>query len=48
MNTNEQGLSEKKIKRNSYEIEPNTKESKQLKQAPKPHSYGGQITEDME
>jgi hypothetical protein len=40
--------SEKQFKTNSYETNVETKETTHLKQAPKPHGYGGRVTEDSE
>jgi len=40
--------SEKQFKTNSYEVDVETKGTTHLKNAPKPHGYGGRITEDSE
>ncbi|MDZ5471492.1 hypothetical protein SM124_06995 [Bacillus sp. 31A1R] len=38
----------KEMKRNSYELEKGTKGTVHLEHAPKPHSSGALITEDIE
>lgn len=40
--------SEKELKTNSYEADVKTKGTKHLKGAPKPHGYGGRVTENDE
>ncbi|WP_269748513.1 hypothetical protein [Robertmurraya korlensis] len=40
--------SEKQLKTNSYEADVETKGTKHLKGAPKPHEYGGRVTENSE
>jgi hypothetical protein len=39
---------QKNLKLNSYEMEKEQKETIHLKQAPKPHTFGHLITEDIE
>lgn len=39
---------EKQLKTNSYEADVETKGTKHLKGAPKPHGYGGRVTENDE
>ena len=39
---------EKQFKTNAYETNVEEKGTTHLKQAPKPHGYGGRVTEDSE
>jgi hypothetical protein len=45
---NKENENQKNLKLNSYEMEKEQKETVHLKHAPKPHTFGHLITEDIE